>query len=50
VKDEYDFFYQVDSSDYVASADGYRDTHILHAKNIGTTGSLNDDQKNNQKL
>ena len=45
VKNEYDFFYQVDSSNYVASADGYRQTHILYEDNLGTSGSLNDSQK-----
>ena len=45
VKNGYDFFYQVDSSDYVASELGYRQTHILFEDNLGTTGSLNDSQK-----
>ena len=45
VKNEYDFFYQVDNSNYVASETGYRETHILHEDNIGTCGCLNDSQK-----
>ncbi len=44
-KDEYDFFYQVASSAYVASEDGFRTSHILHEDNIGTCGELNDSQK-----
>jgi hypothetical protein len=45
VKNEYDFFYQADNSNYVASETGYQQTHILYEDNLGTSGSLNDSQK-----
>jgi hypothetical protein len=37
------FFYYVDDSDYMATDAGARQSHILHANNIGTTGRLNSD-------
>jgi len=37
------FFYHVDDSDYMATEEGARQSHILHANNIGSTGRLNSD-------
>ena len=39
------FFYYVDPSDYVATSDGYRNSHILADRNIGCQGSTNPSSK-----
>tara|TARA_R110002020_G_scaffold188926_1_gene387786 strand:+ start:2984 stop:4237 length:1254 start_codon:yes stop_codon:yes gene_type:complete len=39
------FFYYVDPSDYVATSDGYQNTHILADRNIGCQGETNPNSK-----
>ena len=45
ISDQTSFFYEIASSDYAAGEEGYRTSHILHENNIGTTGTLNNNNK-----
>jgi len=40
-----DFFYNVDPSDYVSGLNGYKQTHIMAASNIGPCGEADSDSK-----